>query len=406
MLIAFATAYVDASDGRSHAGASTSGYAYVTLTCRPRISNSDPSARFFASSEWMSSSLNSQGVETRPASQALMPEVTRIPAARTNQCNRTRSTLSGPPVRSTMTPVRTQPLGESDLIVSGVGLGCNNFGGRIDLERAREVVDAALDADITFFDTADIYGNRGGSERFLGELLRGRRERVVLATKFGMDMGEGPNGSAEYLRRAIRASLDRLQTDHVDLYYYHRPDGVTPIGETLSAMQELVEEGLVRAIGCSNFSAAQLAEADELARASGRPRFVCVQNEYSLLERDAEEDVLPLTRELGVAFIPYFPLASGLLTGKYRRGEPRPKGTRLEGREIDDATFDRLEALERFARERGHSLLELAIAALASQPGVPSVIAGATSAQQVRANAAAAGWELSPDELAELARPG
>lgn len=300
--------------------------------------------------------------------------------------------------------MRTEPLGDSGLLVSRVGLGCNNFGSRIDLERTREVVDAALDTGVTFFDTADIYGSRGGSERFIGELLQGRRERVVLATKLGSDMGEGPNGSAEYVPRAIRSSLERLQTDHVDLYYYHRPDGVTPIGETLAAMQELVREGLVRAIGCSNFSAAQLAEADEIARASGGPRFVAVQNEYSLLEREAEVDVLPLARELGVAFVPYFPLASGLLTGKYLRGEPRPGGTRLEGREIDAATFDRVEALEAFASERGHSLLELAIAALASQPGIPSVIAGATSPEQVRANAAAAAWELSPDDLAALAR--
>jgi aryl-alcohol dehydrogenase-like predicted oxidoreductase len=303
-----------------------------------------------------------------------------------------------------MSAVRSEPLGDSDLLVSRVGLGCNNFGGRIDLHRTREVVDAALDAGITFFDTADIYGNRGGSERFLGEVLQGRRRRVVLATKFGSDMGEGPSGAAEYVRRAIRASLDRLQTDHVDVYYYHRPDGVTPIGETLSAMQELVEEGLVRAIGCSNFGSAELAGADELARTSSRPGFVAVQNEYSLLERDADDDVLPLARELGVAFIPYFPLASGLLTGKYRRGQPRPQGARLEEREIDDAAFDRIETLEAFARERGHSLLELAIAALASQPGIPSVIAGATSAEQVRANAAAAAWELPPDELNVLAR--
>jgi aryl-alcohol dehydrogenase-like predicted oxidoreductase len=300
--------------------------------------------------------------------------------------------------------MRSEPLDGSDLRVSRVGLGCNNFGGRLDLDRTREVVDAALDAGITFFDTADIYGNRGGSERFLGELLEGRRDRVVLATKFGHDMGDGFNGSGEYARRALEASLERLRTDHVDLLYYHRPDGVTPIAETLGAMQELVTEGLARAIGCSNFSAAQLAEADELAHANGGPRFVAVQNEYSLLERDAEEDVLPLAQRLGVGFVPYFPLASGLLTGKYRRGEPRPKGTRLEGREIDDATFDRLEGLEAFAQERGRSLLELAIAALASQPGVPSVIAGATSAEQVRTNAAAADWELSADELAELAR--
>jgi aryl-alcohol dehydrogenase-like predicted oxidoreductase len=204
------------------------------------------------------------------------------------------------------------------------------------------------------------------------------------------------------VRSAIRSSLERLRTDRIDLYYYHRPDGVTPIAETLGAMQELVREGLVRAIGCSNFSAAQLAEADELARASGGPRFVAVQNEYSLLEREAEDEVLPLARRLGVAFVPYFPLASGLLTGKYRRDEPRPEGTRLERREIDGATFDRVEALDAFARKRGHSLLDLAIAALASQPGIPSVIAGATSAEQVRANAAAAGWELTADELAEL----
>jgi aryl-alcohol dehydrogenase-like predicted oxidoreductase len=300
--------------------------------------------------------------------------------------------------------VHAERLDGSELEVSQVGLGCNNFGGRLDLERTREVVDAALDVGITFFDTADIYGNRGNSERFLGEVLQGRRDRVVLATKFGHDMGDGFNGSGEYAGRALRASLDRLRMDHVDLFYYHRPDGVTPLEETLGAMQELVTAGLTRAIGCSNFSAGQLAEADELALANGRPRFVAVQNEYSLLEREAEDDVLPAARRLNVGFVPYFPLASGLLTGKYRRGEPRPPGTRLESREIDDATFDRLEALEAFARERGRSLLELAIAGLASQPGVPSVIAGATSAEQVRQNAAAADWQLSADELSELAR--
>jgi aryl-alcohol dehydrogenase-like predicted oxidoreductase len=300
--------------------------------------------------------------------------------------------------------MRSEPLDGSDLVVSRVGLGCNNFGGRLDLERTREVVDAALDAGITFFDTADIYGNRGNSERFLGELLEGRRDRVVLATKFGHDMGDGFNGSGEYAGRALRASLERLRMDHVDLFYYHRPDGVTPLAETLEAMQGLVAEGLTRAIGCSNVSAAQLVEADELAKANGGPRFVAVQNQYSLLEREAEDDLLPAAQRLNVGFVPYFPLASGLLTGKYRRGEPRPQGTRLEGREIDDATFDRLEALESFTLERGRSLLELAIAALASQPGVPSVIAGATSAEQVRQNAAAAEWQLSADELADLAR--
>jgi aryl-alcohol dehydrogenase-like predicted oxidoreductase len=302
--------------------------------------------------------------------------------------------------------VQSEPLDGSDLVVSRVGLGCNNFGGRLDLEQTRAVVDAALDAGVTFFDTADIYGNRGGSERFLGEALEGRRDRVVLATKFGHDMGEGASGAADYAGRALRASLERLRTDHVDLFYYHRPDGVTPIVETLGAMQELVREGLTRAIGCSNFSEEQLAEADDFARANGGPRFVAVQNQYSLLEREAERDVLPLAQRLDVAFVPYFPLASGLLTGKYRRDEARPKGTRLEGREIDETTFDRLEALEEFARDRGRSLLELAIAALASQPGIPSVIAGATSAEQVRANAAAADWELSPADVAALARIG
>ena len=300
--------------------------------------------------------------------------------------------------------MRKERLGDSDLKVSRVGLGCNNFGGRLDLGRTRDVVDAAIDAGITFFDTADVYGNRGGSERLLGEVLGGRRDRVVLATKFGNDMGEGPNGSPAYVKGAIRASLERLRTDHIDVYYYHRPDGVTPLAETLGAMQELVRDGLTRAIGCSNFSAAQLSECDRLAQSGDGPRFVAVQNEYSLLEREAEQAVLPLAERLGVAFVPYFPLASGLLTGKYRRNEPCPRGTRLEGRDIDSATFDRLETLEGFARERGRSLLELAIAALASQPGVPSVIAGATSAEQIRANAAAADWELAPDDLAELAR--
>jgi len=300
--------------------------------------------------------------------------------------------------------MKSARLDGSDLVVSRVGLGCNNFGGRLDLDRTRAVVDTALDAGVTFFDTADVYGNRGDSERFLGEVLEGRRERVVLATKFGNDMGDGLNGSAEYARPALRASLERLRMEHVDLFYYHRPDAVTPLAETLGAMQQLVREGLTRAIGCSNFSAEQLAEADELARENGGPRFVAVQNHYSLLERDAEQDVLPLAQRLGVSFVPYFPLASGLLTGKYRRGEPSPKGTRLEERDVDDETFDRLEALEAFARERGRTLLELAIAALASQPGVPSVIAGATSADQVRANAAAADWELSADDLTALAQ--
>jgi len=291
--------------------------------------------------------------------------------------------------------VRLQELGKSGLRVSRVGLGCNNFGRRVDLDGTRAVVDAALAEGINFLDTADIYGG-GDSERFLGEILEGRRDEVVLATKFGM--ADDGSGSRDYVRRAIAASLERLRTDVVDLYYYHRPDGVTPIAETVGAMMELVDEGSVRAIGVSNFSAEQL---DEAAQAGP---VVALQNRYSLLERGAEAEVLPRCRELGVAFIPYFPLASGLLTGKYRRGQPAPHGSRLEGRReaLSDETFDRVERLEQFAEARGRSLLELAIAGLASQPAIASVIAGATSPEQVRQNAAAADWELTDGELAEL----
>jgi len=295
-------------------------------------------------------------------------------------------------------------LGDSGIEVSAVGLGCNNFGGRIDKAATRAVVDAALDAGVTFFDTADIYGQRGGSEQLLGEILEGRRDRVVLATKFGHDMGDGTEarGAAPYVRKAIEASLERLRTDHVDLYYLHVPDSATPIAETLGALDELVREGKVRAIGCSNFSAEQLAEADRVARENGTAQFVAVQNHYNLLHRGDDATVLPSCRELGVAFIPYFPLASGLLTGKVRRGEPPPEGTRLEGREFDDETFDRVESLEQFASRRGRTLLELAVSALASTQGVTSVISGATRPEQVQANVAAASWNLSPAELEEL----
>ena len=299
-----------------------------------------------------------------------------------------------------------RPLGDSDVRVSRVGLGCNNFGGRVDLAATKAVVDAALDVGVTFFDTADIYGGRGGSERLLGEILVGRRDRVVLATKFGKEMGDGATsrGSARYVRSAIEGSLERLRTDSIDVYYMHEPDPSTPIAETLGALDELVRAGKVRAIGCSNFSAVQLAEADRVGRENGTVRFVAVQNHYNLLERADDDTVLPLCREIGVAYVPYFPLASGLLTGKIRRGHAAPAGTRLEGRRFDDATFDRLEALERFATARGHRLLELAVSASASTPGIASVIAGATRPDQVRANAAAGGWDLTPDDLAELAR--
>jgi aryl-alcohol dehydrogenase-like predicted oxidoreductase len=294
-------------------------------------------------------------------------------------------------------------LGGSGLRVSRVGLGCNNFGGRLELAATRAVVDAALDVGVTFFDTAESYGSGGGSERFLGEILEGRRDRVVLATKFGWGSETG-NGSTATVRNAIEGSLERLRTDHVDLYYLHKPDPSTPIAETLGALDELVRAGKVRAIGCSNFSAERLAEADRVARELGTARFTVLQNQYSLLERRDDSDVLPLCRELGVSYIPYFPLASGLLTGKYRRGEPTPEGTRLAGREIEEARFDRVEALAAFAEERGHTLHELAISALASTPGIGSIIAGATKPEQVRANAAAASWQLSADALDALAR--
>jgi len=298
-----------------------------------------------------------------------------------------------------------------DLSVSVVGLGCNNFGRRVDLEGTRGVVDAALDAGVNFLDTADVYGGGGDSEKLLGEVLRGRRDQVVLATKFGMDMGdEGPavrpRGSKDYIREAIDDSLRRLQTDVIDLYQYHRPDGETPIEETLGALDELVKAGKVRFIGCSNFTASELDEAAGAARENGFASFVSLQNEYSLLKREIEADVVPECEQLGVGVLPYFPLASGLLTGKYRRGQDAPEGTRLHGRaEIaDDQTFDRLEAAERFASERGVELLDVAIAGLASQPTVASVIAGATKPEQVRRNADALRWTPSDPDLEELDR--
>jgi aryl-alcohol dehydrogenase-like predicted oxidoreductase len=301
--------------------------------------------------------------------------------------------------------VETRRLGGSSIDVSVVGLGCNNFGGRLDFAGTRIVVEAALAAGVTFFDNADVYGERGGSERFLGEILEGRRDRVVLATKFGWDArvgGHGSPGSRCSVRRALEASLERLRTDHVDLYYYHRPDGVTPLAETLEAMYELVDDGRVRAIGCSNLSAEQLREAHAYAVQSGR-EIAALQNQYSLLERGAETEILPLCLEYRIGFIPYFPLASGLLTGKYQRGRPPPSGSRLENRPDAraDERLEQVEALEEFATARGHTLLELAIGSLASRPGVVSVIAGAMTPDQVRANAAAA-WRLADHDLNEL----
>jgi aryl-alcohol dehydrogenase-like predicted oxidoreductase len=290
------------------------------------------------------------------------------------------------------------------LEVSLTGLGCNNFGWRIDAAQSRRVVDAALEAGINFFDTADIY-DQGKSEEFLGRALAGRRRQAVVATKFGMKFDDQRHGARRgYVFQAAEDSLRRLGTDYIDLYQLHQPDPQTPIAETLEALDQLVRAGKVREIGCSNFSAAQIREAHEAAGA--RAHFVSVQNQYSLFHREPEAEVLPECRRLGVAFLPYFPLANGLLTGKYRRGQPLPKGSRGEAgwgpKIFTDDNLARVERLLDFAASRGHSLLELAFSWLAAQPAVASVIAGATSPEQVRANAAAPVWKPSPDDLREI----
>jgi aryl-alcohol dehydrogenase-like predicted oxidoreductase len=304
----------------------------------------------------------------------------------------------------TNTPIRQ--IGSLD--VSLVGLGCNNFGGRLDEPRSADVIAAALDAGVNFFDTADTYGGTH-SEEYLGRAIGARRPDVLIATKFGSALDERRKGAAPaYVKQALEDSLRRLGTDYVDLYQLHRPDPATPIADTLAALSELVKEGKAREIGCSNFSAAQLREAHE-AVADGAPRFVSVQNQYSLLHREPELEVLPECERLGIAFIPYFPLMSGLLTGKYRRGLQAPAGTRLGGasperqREVfSDSRFDVIEALERFATARGHTLLELAIAWLAAKPAVASVITGATKPEQIRANVKGADWVLSEEEGQEV----
>jgi aryl-alcohol dehydrogenase-like predicted oxidoreductase len=277
-----------------------------------------------------------------------------------------------------------------------VGLGCNNFGRRVDRDGTRRVVGAALDAGVTFFDTAESYGD-GDSERFLGAALGERRREVVIATKFGWAPADLPGGAPERVRRSIDGSLERLGTDVVDLYYYHRPDGVTPLAETLGAMQELVDTGKVRRLGLSNVDVAMLEEAD----ATG-VEVVAVQNRYSLIDRRDEDGVLPFCREHGIGYVPYFPLESGLLTGKYRRGEPAPAGSRLSGDGLSDARFDDVERLEERADGAGRTLLELAIGGLASIDGVASVIAGATTPEQVRANAAAGAWAPASAELESI----
>jgi aryl-alcohol dehydrogenase-like predicted oxidoreductase len=308
--------------------------------------------------------------------------------------------------------MRYRSLGDSGLMVSVTGLGCNNFGRRLDLAGTRAVVDAAIDAGVTLFDTADVYG-LGGSEELLGEVLAGRRDQVVLATKFGhagYDMGYGPaagaKGGRAYIRHAVERSLRRLHTDHIDLYQLHTPDPVTPVAETLAALTELVAEGKVRYLGHSNFTGWQLADAAHVARAIGSAPFISAQNHWSLLERHVEAEVLPAARHFGLGVLPYFPLANGLLTGKVRRGQAPPAGSRLAGRPgyVTDDKLDRVEALIAWAAERGLTVLEVAVGALAAQEGCACVIAGATTPEQVKANAAAADWVPSAEELADLDR--
>lgn len=301
-------------------------------------------------------------------------------------------------------------LGSSGLKVSAVGIGCNNFGMRIDQEATNAVVAAALDAGINFFDTADVYGG-SQSEVMLGKALAGRRDEAVIATKFASPMGQRQDqkgGSRRYIMQAVEASLKRLGTDHIDLYQMHRPDPDTPIEETLAALDDLVKAGKVRYLGNSNFTGWQIADADWISRTTNRERFVSAQNLYSLLERGSAREVLPACERFGLGFLPFFPLASGLLTGKYRRGEAPPEGTRLAawGRRgqdaLSDSNFEKLEKLTAFAEARDKGLLELAFAWLLGQPAVSSVIAGATRPEQVQANAAAAGWTLSPAEVEEV----
>jgi len=302
-------------------------------------------------------------------------------------------------------------LGDSGLTVSTVGLGCNAFGKRIDERQTAAVVRAALDAGITLFDTADIYGEEPGeSETLLARALGAAREEVVVATKFGMDMrgANGPDwgvrGSRRYIRTAVEASLRRLGTDRIDLYQMHEPDDLTPIEETLSALHDLVTEGKVRYLGSSNFAGWQVVDADWQARSAGVTPFVSAQNKYSLYDRSAEKELVPACEHVGVGILPFFPLEYGLLTGKYKRGEAAPEGTRLAGQRqrLESADFDRIEALEGFAAERGLTMLQVAIGGLAAQPAVASVIAGATKPEQVSANAEAGLWEPSAEDLVAL----
>jgi aryl-alcohol dehydrogenase-like predicted oxidoreductase len=302
-------------------------------------------------------------------------------------------------------------LGKSGLQVSLAGLGCNNFGMRCDAEQTRAVVHRALDEGITLFDTADVYGGRGASEELLGKALGERRKDAIIATKFGMPMGDGPyarGASRRWIMAAAEASLRRLGTDYIDLYQIHFPDPATPQEETLAALDALVCAGKVRYLGNSNFAGWQLADAAWISRSNGFAPYVSAQNQYNLLDRRIERELVPACRHYGVGILPYFPLASGFLTGKYRRGAEIPKGTRFGMMQrtadqiLNDANFATLERLEEFARSREHTMVELALSWLASQPEVPSVIAGATRPEQVTENVKACGWKLKPEELAEV----
>ena len=307
--------------------------------------------------------------------------------------------------------MRSRRLGTHGPEVSVLGLGCNNFGWTIPVDDSRAVVDAALEGGLTLFDTADVYGE-GRSESFLGEALQGRRDHTVIVTKFGMRMPDSPDlpgGSPEYVKWAVDRSLARLATDCIDVYMYHRPDGETPLTETLGALGALAREGKIRFAGLSNVDAPQVEEAAAFATSEGVP-LVAIENRYSLVRRGAEADLMPLCERLGLGFLPYYPLESGLLTGKYRRGQAPPADSRFETRPgiwkperwLNDDMFDRTEALQRFGAGRGLSLLEVALGGTAAMPAVASVIAGATRPDQVKANVAAAGWEPSGEDLAAL----
>ncbi|MPZ99159.1 MAG: aldo/keto reductase [Dehalococcoidia bacterium] len=301
-------------------------------------------------------------------------------------------------------------VGRSGLQVSVVGIGCNNFGRSMDPAETADVVHVAIDEGISLFDTADVYGAGGFSEEYLGRALKGRRHEVIVATKFGNRMGEGQlkaGGSRRWIMTAVEDSLRRLGTDYIDLYQIHRPDLRTPVEETLRAVDDLIHAGKVRYAGCSNVSGWELADAAWTAKSNNLNGFISVQNQYSLLGRRADQEVMPAAKQFGFGFLPYFPLASGMLTGKYRRGEPPPEGSRLSwidqgDRMLNERHFDIVEQLEEFARARGHTLLELAFGWLASNPTVSSIIAGATRPEQVRSNAAAADWRLTVEEMAAV----